>query len=49
MAWELHLKIKTDFKQFYRVRNQQVTKTTGFGLGLTFVHKVVCAYGGKYI
>ncbi len=22
-------------------------KTTGFGLGLTFVHKVVCAYGGK--
>ena len=35
------------FKQFYRVRNQQVTKTTGFGLGLTFVHKVVCAYGGK--
>ena len=38
---------KQIFKQFYRVRNQQVTKTTGFGLGLTFVHKVVCAYGGK--
>ena len=29
------------------VKNQQVTKTTGFGLGLTFVHKVVCAYGGS--
>ena len=38
---------KQIFKQFYRVRNQQVTNTTGFGLGLTFVHKVVCAYGGK--
>lgn len=38
---------KQIFKQFYRVRNQQVTKTTGFGLGLTFIHKVVCAYGGK--
>lgn len=38
---------KQIFKQFYRVRNQQVTKTTGFDLGLTFVHKVVCAYGGK--
>lgn len=38
---------KQIFKQFYRVRNQQVTKTTGLGLGLTFVHKVVCAYGGK--
>lgn len=38
---------KQIFKQFYRVRNQQVTETTGFGLGLTFVHKVVCAYGGK--
>lgn len=38
---------KQIFKQFYRVRNQQVTKTTGFGLGLTFAHKVVCAYGGK--
>ncbi len=38
---------KQIFKQFYRVRNQQVTKTTGFGLGLTFVRKVVCAYGGK--
>lgn len=38
---------KQIFKQFYRIRNQQVTKTTGFGLGLTFVHKVVCAYGGK--
>ena len=38
---------KQIFKQFNRVRNQQVTKTTGFGLGLTFVHKVVCAYGGK--
>ena len=38
---------KQIFKQFYRVRNQQVTKTTGFGLGLTFVHKVVCAYGGE--
>ena len=38
---------KQIFKQFYRVRNQQVTKTTGCGLGLTFVHKVVCAYGGK--
>ena len=38
---------KQIFKQFYRVKNQQVTKTTGFGLGLTFVHKVVCAYGGS--
>ena len=38
---------KQIFKQFYRVRNHQVTKTKGFGLGLTFVHKVVCAYGGK--
>ena len=38
---------KQIFKQFYRVRNQQVTKTTGCGLGLTFVYKVVCAYGGK--
>ncbi|MFR8081710.1 MAG: ATP-binding protein [Odoribacter splanchnicus] len=24
-----------------------MTQTTGFGLGLTFVHKVVCAYGGS--
>ena len=38
---------KQIFKQFYRVKNQQVTQTTGFGLGLTFVHKVVCAYGGS--
>lgn len=38
---------KRIFNQFYRVRNQQVTKITGFGLGLTFVHKVVCAYGGN--
>lgn len=38
---------KQIFKQFYRVKNQQVTKTTGFGLGLTFVRKVVCAYGGS--
>lgn len=38
---------KQIFKQFYRVKNQQVTKTTGFGLGLTFVQKVVCAYGGN--
>lgn len=35
------------FKQFYRVKNQQVAKTTGFGLGLTFVQKVVSAYGGE--
>ena len=38
---------KQIFKKFYRVKNQQVTQTTGFGLGLTFVHKVVCAYGGS--
>ena len=38
---------KQIFKQFYRVRNQQVTKTTGFGLGLTFVHKVKTNYRTK--
>lgn len=35
------------FKQFYRIRDERVQRTTGFGLGLAFVRKVVKAYGGE--
>lgn len=39
--------LKRVFRQFYRVKDQRVAKTTGFGLGLAFVKKVVDAYGGE--
>lgn len=40
---------KRIFQQFYRVKNKQNIKTTGFGLGLVFVQKVANAYGGKIL
>lgn len=39
--------LKRIFRQFYRVKDDRVAYKTGFGLGLTFVKKVVDAYGGK--
>ena len=35
------------FGQFYRVKDERVTRLSGFGLGLAFVRKVVTAYGGR--
>ena len=35
------------FRHFYRVNDTRVHRATGFGLGLTFVYKVVDAYGGN--
>lgn len=35
------------FRQFYRIRNKKTERTTGFGLGLTFVKQVVTAYQGR--
>lgn len=37
---------KRIFRAFYRIHDQQVCRTTGFGLGLAFVSKIVEAYGG---
>lgn len=39
--------LKRIFQQFYRVKDKRVAATTGFGLGLAFVKKVVNAYGGE--
>lgn len=39
--------LKRIFSQFYRVKDERVTKLSGFGLGLAFVRKVVAAYGGR--
>lgn len=39
--------LKRIFRQFYRVKDKRVAARTGFGLGLTFVKKVVDAYGGE--
>lgn len=37
---------KRIFRAFYRMNTRCVRRTTGFGLGLTFVRKVVDTYGG---
>ena len=39
--------LKRIFRQFYRVKDERVSCKTGFGLGLTFVKKVVDAYHGE--
>lgn len=39
--------MKNVFRQFYRSPNPQISKITGCGLGLTFVKKIVDAYGGE--
>ena len=39
--------LKRIFSQFYRVNDERVTRSSGFGLGLAFVRKVVTAYGGR--
>lgn len=38
---------KQIFQQFYRAKDNRVTKKTGIGLGLVFVKKIVDAYGGE--
>ena len=38
---------KRIFSQFYRIEDKRMFTKTGFGLGLTFVKKVVEAYGGQ--
>ena len=37
---------KRIFRAFYRMNTRCVRRTRGFGLGLTFVRKVVDTYGG---
>ncbi|MDE7374384.1 MAG: ATP-binding protein, partial [Odoribacter sp.] len=39
--------LKRIFGQFYRIEDKRMFTKTGFGLGLTFVKKVVDAYGGQ--
>ena len=39
-------KLKRIFKCFYRVSDQRTKDKTGFGIGLTFIKRVVDAYGG---
>lgn len=39
--------LKRIFRQFYRIKDERVSCKTGFGLGLTFVKKVVDAYHGE--
>lgn len=42
-------KLKRVFGQFYRIEDKRMFAKTGFGLGLTFVQKVVEAYGGSIV
>ena len=42
-------KLKRIFGQFYRIGDKRMFAKTGFGLGLTFVKKVVEAYGGSIV
>ncbi len=39
--------IKNIFKKFFRVRKDDTYISKGFGLGLSFVKKIVTAHGGK--
>lgn len=39
--------IKKIFKKFFRVKNGEVYSSKGFGIGLTFVQKIVKAHHGK--
>ncbi|MEI9912317.1 MAG: HAMP domain-containing sensor histidine kinase [Bacteroidota bacterium] len=39
--------IKNLFKKFFRIRKEDTYTAKGFGLGLSFVKKIVVAHGGK--
>jgi two-component system phosphate regulon sensor histidine kinase PhoR len=41
--------VKKIFKKFFRVRKEDTYTSKGFGLGLSFVKKIVTAHGGKII